>query len=277
MYATLDGLSSLEVVAVALVIVGVALWSRARAGAVVREAGDDGQPMPRGKRIRRVASVVLFVVIVIAVSGVGWVQSYNPLAQSWSSVKGEFSSYVASAEGVEAHETSSLVPYQPVTELVTGIRPSSGFSVQVETEVENNGSRAVRIVLIGEPEFCYKVDDYRFYFYRYRSLGSEAGARFRPFTLNGHSARMVVVTYSQPCESIAKRQRGRGRVHQLGFEHHCARDVESPGDLLLLWLRSHGRRPSDAVCSPVASRLLTEHRSLSANFTQRLVGYSVDR
>jgi hypothetical protein len=199
-YATLDDLSSTEVLAVALAIGGLALWSRTRAGVAVKQPQDDGPPASSGKKMWRVASTIVFIVVVTVISGIAWVQSYNPIGQNWSSVKGEFSSYVANERGVKAHETSSTVPDQPVAELIWN-EPSSRFSVQVETEVENNGPHAVRITHIGEPDFGYKVDDYRVAFYHYRSLGSEAGAPFRPFTLKGHEDRMVVITYSQPCRA----------------------------------------------------------------------------
>jgi hypothetical protein len=145
-----------------------------------------------------VVGSILVVVIVVFVSGVAWVQSYNPLGQSFWSVKGEFSSYVASAKGTEAHNTFSSLPGQPVSEQVWS-EPAGKFSVEVETEIDNNGSHAVRMDQIGKPDFGYKVSDYRISFYRYQTLGSEAGAKFRPFTLGGHSERMIVVDYSQSC------------------------------------------------------------------------------
>jgi hypothetical protein len=200
MFATLDGLDSFSVVIVALVIGGLAMWSRSAAGAngIGRVRGDKELRRPRNVA-RRLAGATLVIVVLVLVTGAALVQSYNPLGQSFWTVKGEFSSYVASATGTEARSSSTAVPGLPGSEQIWK-EPSGRFSVQVETEIDNIGAHAVRIDGIGEPDFGYRVIDYRISFFHYRTLGSEAGSSFQPFTLAAHTERMVVVRYSQSCD-----------------------------------------------------------------------------
>jgi hypothetical protein len=168
----------------------------------VGEAPSEMAPLQPKRMIRRIGNGVLVAVVVVFLAGVAWAHNYNPLAQSFQNVKGEFSSYVASANGTKALSTISSVPGQPVSQQLWS-EPSGTFSVEVETEIDNNGSRAVQITSIGKPDFGYKVSDYRVSFFRDQKLGSEAGANFHPFSLAGHAERMIVVDYSQSCRTSA--------------------------------------------------------------------------
>ncbi len=166
------------------------------------EAHDNAGPLWLKSRARRIALTALVVVAAILVSGVAWVHNYNPLGQSFlQGVNGEFSSHVASANGTEAHYTFSDLPGQPSEQVWS--EPSGKFSVEVETEISNNDSHAVSIDQISKPNFGYKVSDYRVSFFRNTNSGSEAGAAFHPFTLAGHTERMVVADYSQWCVTSA--------------------------------------------------------------------------
>lgn len=146
------------------------------------------------------------VVVAIAVALVfNWAYDYNPLAQSWNKAKGEWGSYVASASGVEAHHTTTQSQATPLLTTVWD-EPTGKFLVQFETEITNTGSRAVRIDAVGEPPFGilgYRTSDYRVSFFRNAPFPNEAGASFHPFTLSGHSERMVTVSYSQFCTTSA--------------------------------------------------------------------------
>jgi hypothetical protein len=203
MFATLDGLDSMGLVVAVLAIGSVAIWSRSASGGIGTDDVRDAEQTRRPRNVaRRLAVTTLVIIAVVFVTGVAVIHSYNPLGRSFWTVKGEFSSNVASANGTEARSTSANSPGFPGTTQIWR-EPSGTFSVQVETEIDNIGAHAVRIDRVGEPDFGYKVRDYRVSFFHYRTLGAEAGAGIRPFTLAGHSELMVVVRYSQTCDTSA--------------------------------------------------------------------------
>lgn len=149
-------------------------------------------------------SALVAVAIAVALT-FNWAYDYNPLAQRWNQAKGEWGSYVANTSGIEAHHTTTQ---SQATPLLTTLwdEPTGKFVVQFETEITNTGSRAVRIDAVGEPPFGifgYRTSDYRVSFYRNAAFPNEAGASFHPFTLSGHSERMVTVSYSQFCTTSA--------------------------------------------------------------------------
>jgi hypothetical protein len=81
--------------------------------------------------------------------------------------------------------------------------PRGKFLVQIETEITNSGSHAVRIDGVGEPSFGYRTRYFHVSFYRNDPFPYEAGAKFHPFTLAGHSQKMVTVSYLQYCTTRA--------------------------------------------------------------------------
>lgn len=131
-----------------------------------------------------------------------WVYSYNPLAQDWRQAHGEWGSYVGTLAGVEAHYTLNGSGAPMGTQ--TWNERTGTFRVQFETEITNRGSHAVRVVAVGRPHVAYKIVGYRVSFYTNVAFPNEDGAGFHPFTLAGHSQRMVVVSYSQSCTTNAQ-------------------------------------------------------------------------
>lgn len=156
------------------------------------------EPSVRQLHPWRIVMVVLALAVVIAVHSV---YSYNPLAQSWQQSKGEWGSYVGTISGVKAHFTTASTQLSTVMPMATVVwnEPTGKFVVQFETEINNTGSHAVHVVGIGEPSFGYVVSDYRVSFYRNAAFPHEDGTSFHPFTLAGHSERIVTVSYSQFC------------------------------------------------------------------------------
>ncbi|HUY42319.1 MAG TPA: hypothetical protein VMU98_01000 [Acidimicrobiales bacterium] len=150
----------------------------------------------------RVLRSFFAVVIVVAALAVLWTYRYNPLAQSWDHAKGEWGSYVGTNAGVRAHFTTTEAPGTPMGTLVWD-EPRGKFLVQFETEVTNTGSHAVRIVAVGEPSFDYRTSAYGVSFYQNAPFPYEGGASFHPFTLTGHSQKMLTVSYTQFCTTSA--------------------------------------------------------------------------
>jgi hypothetical protein len=150
---------------------------------------------------RIVAVILLFVVAVVAF----WIYSDNPLAQSWQQDTGEFGSYVGTVGGVEAHFTTDSAHESALSPMAITVwnEPEGKFVVQFETEINNTGSHAVHVVSVGEPSFEYHVSGYRVSFFRNKAFPHEDGASFRPFTLAGHTERIVTVSYSQFCTTKA--------------------------------------------------------------------------
>jgi hypothetical protein len=107
--------------------------------------------------------------------------------------------------GVEAHFTTASSQLSPLTPMATTVwnEPTGKFVVQFETEILNTGSHAVHVVAVGEPNFDYATSGYRVSFYRNAAFPHEDGAPFHPFTLAGHSERIVTVSYSQFCTTKA--------------------------------------------------------------------------
>lgn len=165
----------------------------------VAEAPPAAPERARRGLVWRLALVFAAFVVLLAVH---WLYSYNPLAQRWPQSKGEFGSYVGTTSGVEAHFTTSVNPEELMNTTVWN-EPTGKFVVEFETEINNTGSHAVRIDSVGEPSFGYRTSGYRVSFYRNKPFPNEAGAPFRPFTLSGHSERIVTVSYSQSCSTIA--------------------------------------------------------------------------
>lgn len=160
--------------------------------------------VPAHGKGRRIVLTVLVIVAVLLVLGVSWVYAYNPLAQSWKTSSGEYSSRVINANGIEAHYNTQS-PTQPGLPVSTQIwsEPAGRFSVEVETEIINTGAFAVRIDKISLPNLGYKMSGLRVSFFRNTKSGSVAGAVFHPFTLAAHTKKMVVVDYSQQCAPSA--------------------------------------------------------------------------
>jgi hypothetical protein len=165
-------------------------------------ASFDDAPAPAKSKTRRVLLTALAIIVVAVVLVVDWVYKYSPIAQSLQTTSGEWSSYVANAKGIEAHYTFTSTPDVLGAEQVWS-EPLGTFSVEVETEVVNTGSHAVRIDRVGKQDFGYKTSDYRISFFRQGKSGHIAGAPFHSFTLAGHAQRMVVVDYSQWCATSA--------------------------------------------------------------------------
>jgi hypothetical protein len=161
-------------------------------------ASIDNAPVRTKSKLPRPLWAVLVVAVVAVLVGVGWAFTYNPLAQTWQNINGEFYTHVENTNGKEAHYTFSSIPDSPVSEQVWS-EPSGTFSVEVETEITNTGSHAVRIDQVDKPDFGYKTSGYRVSFYKNSPTGSVAGTPFHPFTLAGHAQKMVVVDYSQRC------------------------------------------------------------------------------
>ncbi len=157
---------------------------------------------PEVERHRRPWRTVLVVIAVVVALAVYWAYSYNPLTQSWNQAKGEWGSYVGTTSGVEVHFTTTAAQGSPMGTTLWD-EPRGKFLVQFETEITNTGSHAVRIDAVGKPSFGYRTSDYVVSFYRNAPFPEEAGAGFHPFTLAGHSQKMVVVSYLQFCTTSA--------------------------------------------------------------------------
>jgi hypothetical protein len=159
-----------------------------------------GDPAPvRAPHALRNLLIVVAVVVVLALA---WVYRYNPLIQSWhQEAGGEWGSYVGKS-GVEAHHSMTNTQGSPIGTEVW-VEPSGKFFVEIETEITNNGTHAVRINRVGQPSFDYRTSGYRVSFYRNANFPNEGGAKFHSFVLAGHSQRMVVVSYSQYCATSA--------------------------------------------------------------------------
>jgi hypothetical protein len=158
---------------------------------------------PAVERRHRPWRTVLVVVAVIVAVAVYWAYSYNPLAQSLQRAEGEWGSYVGTTGGVEAHFTMTNLQVTAPMSTVIWNEPTGKFVVQFETEITNTGSHAVRIDGVGQPYFGYRTGDYRVSFYRNEPFPNEDGASFHPFTLAGHSQRIVTISYSQYCTTSA--------------------------------------------------------------------------
>ena len=146
---------------------------------------------------------VLVVVMVAVALAVYWAYSYNPLAQSLQHANGEWGSYVGTTDGVEAHFTTTNPQVAEPMSTVVWDEPTGKFVVQFETEITNTGSRSVQINGVGQPRFGYRTSDYKVSFYRNEPFPKEDGASFHPFTLAGHSERIVTITYTQLCTTSA--------------------------------------------------------------------------
>ena len=147
------------------------------------------------RRHRGIIAIIAALVIVLVAH---WVYSYDPLASDWQHMtQGQWGTYVGSPSGVEAHYTTAAQGGPLGTEIWN--EPKGTFLVQLETEITNTGSHAVRIDDVGRANVSYPITGYHVSFYRDRSFPFENGTSFRPFVLAGHAQRMVVVTYLQRC------------------------------------------------------------------------------
>lgn len=162
----------------------------------------DWEPSTRHRHPWRIVAGAVVLVVAIAVY---WTYSYNPLAQTWQLSKGEWGSYVGTTSGIEAHHTTDTSHVSPLSPMAITVwnEPTGTFVVQFETEIRNTGSRAVRIVSVGEPKFEYEVSGYRVSFYRNAAFPHEDGVAFHPFTLAGQAERIVTISYSQTCTTKA--------------------------------------------------------------------------
>lgn len=166
---------------------------------VATETDPSASETPQSSKLRRALGTVLVAIVVVVALAAYWAYSYSPLVQNPHNFSGEYGSYVASADGVEAHYTTiGGGPSSPLSTL-TWVEPAGTFFVQSETEITNSGSHAVRVDQVGQPSFGYQTSGYRVSFYRNVKFPHEDGKVFHPFVLAAHSQRMVVVTYSQRC------------------------------------------------------------------------------
>jgi hypothetical protein len=171
---------------------------------VTSEVDQSINEVPSVHKFRRALLIVLAVVIAAVALAAYKAYSYSPLVQSFNNASsGEYGSYVASSDGVEAHYTSNDSGLNSPMATLTWNEPTGLFFVQTETEITNSGSFAVRITHVGQPRFGPKISAFRVTFYRNAGFPHEAGAPFRPFVLAAHSQRMIVITYSQECATNA--------------------------------------------------------------------------
>jgi hypothetical protein len=171
---------------------------------ITAEAGQSANETPGMNKARRALRTVLVVVVAVIFLAAYWAYSYSPLVQNFNNFSsGEYGSYVANADGVEAHYTITDGGQSSPMGTQTWVEPTGKFFVQTETEITNSGSHAVRIDHVGQPSFGYQTSGYQVSFYRNVKFPYEAGAAFHPFVLAAHSQRMVVVSYSQRCATGA--------------------------------------------------------------------------
>ncbi len=165
-------------------------------------SGHDPSHVPRAMKRRRIVLSVVGAAVAVLVMTLVWAYSYDPLVHSLQFANGEFGSYVGTLAGVEARYSFASLGTSPMDEQIW-TEPAGVFVVQIETEITNRGFAAVLVEGVGQPRVSYPTSDYRVSFYRNALFPHENGQAFHPFTLPGHSQRMVVVTFHQWCATHA--------------------------------------------------------------------------
>jgi len=167
----------------------------------VSDASTGVSPPSRRKRVLIVVGVVAVVVVA---AGLVSAYRYQPLSQAYH---GEFGSTVSAWNGSKvAHATAQITGQLtptvsgPITEDIWK-EPTGAYNVEIVVTINNSGPHAVTIDGFGSPAPGVAK---RFLGYTLIESGSygSAGSKsipFKSFSFAGHSSKVVVVDYTQPC------------------------------------------------------------------------------